>query len=145
MSITEILRKRIVDSFNRGDSQAQIGRTFGVSRGTVVNRIKRFEQIESLKDRVRTGRPRIFSDRIRRAIVRFLLIRECMTVPQVQQFQDNCPVHTANNVVNFMRARRLKNLFIPAYSPDINIIEKLWGIVKKITYIFEYILLCTYS
>ena len=45
--------------------------------------------------------------------------------------QDNAPTHKASIVKNFFRENELEVLNWPPYSPDLNIIENFWAIVKK--------------
>ncbi len=45
--------------------------------------------------------------------------------------QDNCPIHKASCVASYLRENRIEVLEWPAYSPDLNIIQNLWFIVKK--------------
>ena len=48
--------------------------------------------------------------------------------------QDNAPVHVAGSSINFFKEREIPLLEWPPYSPDLNIIENLWGIVSKRVY-----------
>jgi transposase len=45
---------------------------------------------------------------------------------------DNLSVHKRARVGRFLRARGVRLLFLPAYSPDLNPIEKMWSKIKSI-------------
>lgn len=47
---------------------------------------------------------------------------------------DNCPVHTANAVREWFRRNNIEVLPWPAYSPDINPVENVWGLIVKEIY-----------
>lgn len=45
--------------------------------------------------------------------------------------QDNCPVHTARTVTNWMQQHNIRVLPWASCSPDINPMENMWGLVVK--------------
>ncbi|KAA8493874.1 Transposable element Tc3 transposase [Porphyridium purpureum] len=57
-----------------------------------------------------------------------------MVGPNMVFQQDNAPVHTSRLVKNFMNDENVELLDWPAYSPDFNIIENLWGILARKVY-----------
>ncbi|EFA79730.1 hypothetical protein PPL_07421 [Heterostelium album PN500] len=44
---------------------------------------------------------------------------------------DNCSIHKAKSVVNYMNRHKIKYLYLPDNSPDINIIDNVWAILKR--------------
>jgi hypothetical protein len=48
--------------------------------------------------------------------------------------QDNAPVHVAASSLEFFKKKEVPLLQWPPYSPDLNIIENLWGIVSRKVY-----------
>ena len=48
--------------------------------------------------------------------------------------QDNAPVHVAGSSKDFFKNHQIPLLEWPPYSPDLNIIENLWGIISKRVY-----------
>ena len=45
--------------------------------------------------------------------------------------QDNCPIHKNNKVKKLFQDHEVKLLEFPAYRPNLNIIENVWGIIKR--------------
>lgn len=45
--------------------------------------------------------------------------------------QDNSPVHTANNVMNFFSNRNFELMEWPPKSPDLNPIENVWSLMEN--------------
>ncbi len=62
-------RYRAVGMVEAGVNQEDVNRRFGCSRRAIVNLLKRFRQTSDVKDRPRSGRPRVTTQRDDRAIV----------------------------------------------------------------------------
>ncbi len=45
--------------------------------------------------------------------------------------QDNAPIHTARVVKSWLREENIQLLDWPPYSPDLNPMENLWGLLKS--------------
>lgn len=48
--------------------------------------------------------------------------------------QDNCPVHNAAIITEWFERQNIERLMWPAKSPDINILENVWGLMTKKIY-----------
>lgn len=46
----------------------------------------------------------------------------------------NAPVHTAYVVCDWLAEREFKTMTLPPYSPDLNLIENLWALLKAKIY-----------
>lgn len=44
---------------------------------------------------------------------------------------DNAPIHTSDNIRNFIESRGYGCVYLPPYSPELNPIEQFWSVVKS--------------
>ena len=48
--------------------------------------------------------------------------------------QDNCSIHKAKTVVDYLAQKQIQTLDWPPQSPDLNAIENVWAIIKQKLY-----------
>ena len=48
--------------------------------------------------------------------------------------QDNAPVHTAKKLKEWLKTAKMRTMEWPARSPDLNIIESMWGMLSRLVY-----------
>ncbi|GBN04567.1 hypothetical protein AVEN_204418-1 [Araneus ventricosus] len=66
--------------WKRGNSERKIGEIVNVSKSTVHNIISKYKKTKSVKNRPRTGRPRCFTEREERWIVRKVIFNHKTSV-----------------------------------------------------------------
>jgi transposase len=84
-SIAPEKRARIIALLEEGRSTRSIAFSEGVSQATVWRLCKRKEETSPLKDRPRSGRPRLLGERHERNAVRLLISGKCGTAVEVQR------------------------------------------------------------
>ena len=50
---------------------------------------------------------------------------------EVTLVMDNAPIHHAKCVVDNMERKGIKYMYLPPYSPDLNPIENVFGVLKR--------------
>ncbi|GBM66485.1 hypothetical protein AVEN_129270-1 [Araneus ventricosus] len=70
MARNKDVRNIVISHWKNGKSVSCIGQILKFSKSTVFNIVRRFKQVNSVGDQQRSGRPRKFSEREERRIVR---------------------------------------------------------------------------
>jgi transposase len=61
------------------------------------------------------------------------LEERCPDAPIIYGFTDSAPYHRGKEVKDFCRRSRVKLIYLPFYSPNLNLIERLWRFMYKHT------------
>ncbi len=61
----------------------------------------------------------------------FIKIKEMYPHKKIVIILDNAKYNHANNTRRFAKKMKIKLLFLPSYSPNLNLIERLWKFTKK--------------
>ncbi|GBM99434.1 hypothetical protein AVEN_120248-1, partial [Araneus ventricosus] len=110
--------------WKRGSSERKIGEIVNVSKSTVHNIISKYKKTKSVKNRPRTGRPRCFTEREERWIVRKITCNPKISAVKLtskaqQSFNESAKPETVRNILrkyNFHgRVARRKPFFSKAH------------------------------
>ena len=88
-------RVKIITLANEGHPTRYIASRMGVYQSTVVRTLQRMRETGSVKDKPKTGRPRRFSVRTERKVVRLITSNKCSTAIDIQgklRTEDNIQV-----------------------------------------------------
>ena len=50
---------------------------------------------------------------------------------RMSAYQDDCPIHNYGHTQQWFQRNNIKLLRVPLYSPDLDIIENVWGFTKS--------------
>jgi len=152
--LTPYQRGIIVGETRRGASLREISSDLKVPRSTVSDTILNSTERDEGKSAYRTGRPKTFSDRDKRKIVRLARLHpkwtnktlkaeagvKCHT-RTITRLLDTfniskwrAPIHKAKKTMKWFRDQGIPLVEWPPYSPDMNPIEHIWFQLKKLVY-----------
>jgi transposase len=77
-------RSRISVLIEEGYSSRQIAFREKVAHSTIIRINQKLKSTGSLQNRPKTGRPRLFTKRFERKIIRYILTNECFTAVDIQ-------------------------------------------------------------
>lgn len=66
-----------------------------------------------------------------RVVELLIKIKEMYPHKKIVIVLDNAKYNHANNTRNFAKKMKIRFLFLPSYSPNLNLIERLWKFTKK--------------
>ncbi|GBM68326.1 Transposable element Tcb1 transposase [Araneus ventricosus] len=98
------IRKLVICHWKRGSSERKIGEIINVSKSTVHNIISKYKKIKSVKNIPRTGRPRCFTEREEKWIVRKVTCNPKtsavkLTLKAQQRFNKSTNPETVRNIL----------------------------------------------
>ncbi|GBL77221.1 hypothetical protein AVEN_12828-1 [Araneus ventricosus] len=98
------IRKLTICHWKRGSFERKIGEIVNVSKSTVHNIISKYKKTKSVKNRPRTGRPRRFTEREERWIVRKITCNPKisavkLTLKAHQRFNKSANLGTVRNIL----------------------------------------------
>ncbi len=128
--IPPMLRRKIVEQYQKGVNQRKIAKSLKLSSSTVHNIIQRFRESGTISVRKGQGRKTILDARD---------LEQHMLPSRRRLFQgrpcifqhDNARPHTASITTSWLRRRRIRVLKWPASSPDLSPIENIWRIITR--------------
>uniref|UniRef100_A0A9J8ALM0 Insertion element IS150 protein InsJ-like helix-turn-helix domain-containing protein n=1 Tax=Cyprinus carpio carpio TaxID=630221 RepID=A0A9J8ALM0_CYPCA len=124
--IPPMLRRKIVEQYQKGVSQRKIAKSLKLSSSTVHNIIQRFRESGTISVRKGQGRKTILDARTVNAERYIQVLEQHMLPSRRRLFQgrpcifqhDNVRPHTASITTSWLRRRRIWVLKWPACSPD---------------------------
>ncbi|XP_049268775.1 Down syndrome cell adhesion molecule-like protein 1 homolog [Rhipicephalus sanguineus] len=121
--VPEDERLRIVELYTKEYSQRAVAAMVKRPLKTVNRIIQAFRDENRIKDAPRKPRPRVTTQEDDMNIVAYV-------ADNPRASHDRSPVHTAKKVDRLLQQRGVTVLMWPPQSPDLNIIENVWGRMK---------------
>lgn len=77
--------------------------------------------------------PRIYNDTANSLLVyQYIVFIRAKLTGKIGIILDNATCHKSKQLQDYCNRNEIKLIYLPAYSPELNPIEKLWGSIKKI-------------